>query len=100
MNNGISENSIVAVSKEQVSSDLGEGEVAILNLRGGTYYGLDAVGARIWNLLQEPKTVREIRNVLVNEYDIEPERCERDLHALLRRLVDEGLAEVRDETTP
>ena len=100
MNNGISENSIVAVSKDQVSSDLGEGEVAILNLRGGTYYGLDAVGARIWNLLQEPKTVREIRNVLVNEYDIEPERCERDLHALLRRLVDEGLAEVRDETTP
>ena len=100
MNNGISENSIVAVSKDQVSSDLGEGEVAILNLRGGMYYGLDAVGARIWNLLQEPKTVGEIRNILVNEYDIEPERCERDLLALLRRLVDEGLAEFRDETTP
>lgn len=100
MNSGISENSVVAVSKDQVSSDLGEGEVAILNLRGGTYYGLDAVGARIWNLLQEPKTVGEIQNVLINEYDVDPERCERDLLALLQRLANEGLLEVRDATIP
>jgi Coenzyme PQQ synthesis protein D (PqqD) len=96
MNGEISEHSTVVASKDQVSSDLGEGEVAILNLRRGTYYGLDAVGTRVWNLLQEPGTVREIRNVLLNEYDVEPERCERDLLALLQKLADEGLVEIRD----
>jgi hypothetical protein len=93
----LSAGSSVVATKDQVSSDLG-GEVAILNLTAGTYYGLDAVGARIWSLIQEPRTVEEIRDVLVSEYEVEPDRCEGDLIALLRRLADEGLVEVRDET--
>ena len=80
-------------AKDQVSSDLG-GEVAILDLKAGVYYGLDAVGARIWSLIQEPRTVNEIRDILLEEYEVEPERCERDLLVLLQRLADEGLIEV------
>jgi len=80
-------------AKDQVSSDLG-GEVAILDLKAGVYYGLDAVGARIWSLIQKPRTVNEIRDILLEEYEVEPERCERDLLVLLRRLADEGLIEV------
>ena len=82
-------------AKDQVSSDLG-GEVAILDLKAGVYYGLDAVGARIWSLIQEPRTVNEIRNILLEEYEVEPERCERDLLVLLQRLATEGLIEVED----
>jgi Coenzyme PQQ synthesis protein D (PqqD) len=89
--------STVVVSESQVSSELGE-EVAILDLKAGTYYGLDSVGARVWELMQTPKSVSEIRNILLREYDVDPERCERDLHALLQRLVAEGLVEVQDET--
>jgi len=84
-------------AKDQASSDLG-GEVAILHLKAGTYYGLDVVGARIWSLVQEPRTVKEIRDVLVSEYEVEPDRCESDLIALLKRLADEGLIEVKDDT--
>ena len=80
-------------AKDQVSSDLG-GEVAILDLKAGVYYGLDAVGARIWSLIQEPRTVNEIRDILLEEYEVEPERCERDLLVLLQRLADEGIIEV------
>jgi hypothetical protein len=80
-------------AKDQVSSDLG-GEVAILDLKAGVYYGLDAVGARIWSLIQEPRTVNEILNILLEEYEVEPERCERDLLVLLQRLAEEGLIEV------
>jgi Coenzyme PQQ synthesis protein D (PqqD) len=91
----VSGSSTVVAAKDQVSSDLG-GEVAILDLKAGVYYGLDAVGARIWSLIQEPRTVNEIRDILLEEYDVEPERCERDLLALLRRLADEGLVEGRN----
>jgi hypothetical protein len=63
------------------------------------YYGLDAVGARIWSLIQEPRTVNEIRDILLEEYEVEPERCERDLLALLQKLADEGLIEVKDEAS-
>jgi coenzyme PQQ synthesis protein D (PqqD) len=89
----ITVDSSVVAAKNQVSSDLG-GEVAILDLEGGTYYGLDAVGARIWDLIQEPKTVEEIRNVLLEEYEVESERCERDVIRLLQELAEEGLVEV------
>jgi hypothetical protein len=93
----LSVSSSVVAANYQVSSDLG-GEVAILHLKAGIYYGLETVGARIWSLIQEPRSVGEIRDILVSEYEVEPDRCESDLIALLRGLADEGLIEVRDET--
>lgn len=49
----------------------------ILDLKGGAYYGLDAVGASVWSLIQEPKTLGEIRNVILEEYEVEPQRRDR-----------------------
>ena len=91
----VSKHSTVVAAKDQVSSDLG-GEVAILDLKAGVYYGLEAVGLRIWDLLQEPRAVSEIRDTILKEYDVEPERCERDLLVLLQSLAAEELIEVKD----
>jgi len=82
---------IVAIT-EQVSCDLA-GEAAILSLRNGTYYGLDRVGARIWNLIQQPRTVKEILDTLLAEYDVDAERCAADLQRLLTELTAQGLVE-------
>ncbi len=87
--------SVVATS-EQASSDL-EGEAVILNLKSGAYYGLNAVGASIWNLIQQPRTVSEIRDTLLAEYEVDSEQCDRELLALLQQLEAEGLIEVKDE---
>lgn len=98
MRRTISLGSTVVAAEGQVYSEIGE-EVAILDLKAGTYYGLDAVGARVWELVQGPKSVGEIRDVLLEEYEVEPARCERDLLALLQRLAQEGLIKVRDEAS-
>jgi hypothetical protein len=91
----ISDRSVVVAAKDQVSCDLA-GEAAILNITSGVYYGLDPVGARIWNLVQQPCEVAEIQNTISDEYDVEPERCARDLVELLEKLLAEGLIEVKD----
>jgi len=91
----ISERATIVAAGGQISADL-SGEVVILNLDSGVYYGLDLVGARIWDLIQAPKTVMEIRAVLLEEYEVEPERCERDLLVLLQSLATEGLIEVKN----
>jgi hypothetical protein len=91
----LSVDSTVVAAESQVSSDLG-GEIAILELKSGAYYGLDDVGAQVWQLIQDPKRVSEIRDALLEEYEVEPERCERDLIALLGRLADKELIEVRN----
>ena len=97
MNKMVSAASSVVAAREQVFSNLGD-EIAILDLKGGTYYGLNAVGARVWSLIQEPRAVKEVRDILVSEYEVGRDRCERDLIALLQDLVDEGLVEVADGT--
>jgi hypothetical protein len=91
----LSAHSIVVASSEQLSSDLAD-ETVILNLADSTYYGLDSVGTRIWSLVQEPKQVREIVDTLVEEYEVEPDRCERDVLALLDDLMSHSLVAVRD----
>ncbi len=95
MKPAISIRSTVVTAKDQLSCDLA-GEAAILNLAKGVYYGLDPVGARIWTLIREPRTLTEVRDTIVNEYDVQPSRCEADLLALLQQLAEEGLVEVRD----
>jgi Coenzyme PQQ synthesis protein D (PqqD) len=96
MKRAVSERSTVVAAKGQVSSDLG-GEVAILDLDAGMYYGLEEVGARIWELVQEPRLVEEIQATILKEYEVDPARGRHDVLALLQELVDKGLVEVRDE---
>ena len=96
MNGKISARSTVVTAKEQLWCDLA-GEAAILNLQNGVYYGLDPVGARIWNLSQTSRTVNEVRETLLNEYAVDPDRCEQDLLALLEALAAEGLIDVKGE---
>jgi hypothetical protein len=92
----ISGQTMVVVSQDQVSCDL-SGESAILNLKVGVYYGLNEVGTRVWKLIQEPKRVSELREAILEEYEVEPHRCEADIMALLQDLLKNGLIEVRNE---
>lgn len=86
------ETRVVAI-KEQMSTNLGQ-EAVILQLRKGVYYGLNPVGARIWELLKEPRTVQDIKEVILSEYQVEPEQCEQDLLRMLKELAAHGLIEV------
>jgi len=91
----IATSSIVRKTTRQISCQL-TGEAAILNLESGIYYGLDEVGARVWALLNEPRRVAELRDAVVEEFDVEAERCERDLVALFTSLADAGLVEIEN----
>jgi hypothetical protein len=93
----LSLHSIIVAASEQVSCPLGD-EAAILNRKNSVYYGVNPVGARVWNLLQQPRSVTELRDTLLDEYDVGADRCERDLLELLEKMRDEGLIEVRVAT--
>lgn len=90
----ISLHSVFVATKHQVSCALGD-ESAILNMENSVYYGMNAVGTRVWKLLQQPKSVLEIRDAIVDEYDVTSEQCERDLLELLDQMKKEGLVELR-----
>ena len=83
----------VVASPDQVSADLG-GEAAILSFNTGLLYGLDDVGVRIWNLIQEPQLVADVRDVLLAEYDVSRTVLERDLLHVLNELREQELIAV------
>jgi hypothetical protein len=91
----LSHESIVVVSRDQMASDIA-GETVILGLTAARYYGLDAVGARVWQLIQTPMAVSDLTRAIVSEYEVDPERCEHDLLKLLRQMVEARLVEVRE----
>jgi hypothetical protein len=74
-----------------------DGEAVVLDLEGGVYYGLNPAGARIWSLVQAPQRVRQVEAVLLDEYEVEPEQCRREMLALLEDLLRHGLIQVLDE---
>jgi hypothetical protein len=86
----ISLESRVEISGDVVSREL-EGEAVILNLESGTYFGLDPVGTRIWSLLQEDGSLRRAFEVVLQEYDVAPEKLQGDILRLVDDLRRKGL---------
>ena len=91
----VTDSSVVVVAKDQVSADL-DGEAVVLGLDKSMYYGLGAVGSRIWDLVRESRSVADIRDAIVAEYDVDEATCQRDLLRFLEQLEAEGLLVVSD----
>ena len=81
-------------SKDAVFRDL-DGEAVILHLESGTYFGLNSVGTRIWQLMEGDGRLTVVLEELRAEYDAPPDVIERDLLELVGRLVEARLGEVK-----
>ena len=68
-------------------------ESVVLDIDQGKYFGLNDVAARVYELLDRPHALSELRDAIVAEYEVVPETCERDLRLLLRELLELGLIE-------
>ena len=75
----------IARSPEAVSSGVGD-ETVILHLKDGTYYGLDAVGTRIWTLIENGVVPLDICETLASEYEVAREIIETDARRFLEEL--------------
>ena len=69
-------------------------ETVILDLLSGTYFGLDPVGARIWQLLDEGKTLAEVCEAMHQSHDVARADIERDVLVLVEALQVQRLIEV------
>jgi hypothetical protein len=83
----------IMLSKNQASCDLA-GEMAIVNFENGVYYGLDPTGARIWNLLREPRTIEELCETLAGVYEVHRSTLESDVRTFVGDLAMQGLVEI------
>ena len=83
-----------APNREALVRDV-DREAVLLDLEAGTYFGLNSVGARIWHLLEHDGRLRAVFDALCGEYEAAPDEIECDLLALVTRLVEARLGELR-----
>lgn len=83
----------VTIPAQVMAREVGD-ETVILDLANGTYYGLDPVGARIWQLMAEGQTLVQVRDVMLAEFEVTREVMEHDLLALVQTLLERQLVGV------
>ena len=73
-------------SSSLLSSNLA-GDVVMMDIEQGSYYGLETVAARIWTLTEQPITISALCENLVSEYNIAPEQCQQEVMTFLSELL-------------
>ena len=89
----LTDNTVVSRTLEVVAADM-DGETVMISIENGKYYGLNVIGSRIWELLAGPQSVAQMVQLLGDEYDVERERCRKDVLDFLNYLVGENLVKL------
>ena len=86
---------VVARAEESLSATL-DGEAVLLQPEAGMYYGMNDVATVLWERLEEPATVADLRAELRSEFDVEAAVADRDLRAFLADLKAADLVEISE----
>ncbi len=77
----------------QVSCQIND-EVAILDMEKSLYFRLEGIAVQVWDALEQPVSVGQLRDGIVARFDVPPDVCEADIVALLDQLQAQGLVEI------
>ena len=89
-------NSLVSRDPSPVTADM-DGELVMMSIKRGNYYGLGDIGSKIWQKLECPQRVDDLCHDLMGEYEIDRNTCETDVIEFLGQLLDESLIKIGDE---
>ncbi len=78
------------LSKEVLSQEVDE-ESVLLDMKSESYFGLDEVGTRIWQLLKNGSDLQNVFEILLAEYEVGEDELKKDLQEHIAQLVDAGL---------
>ncbi len=87
--------STARISDDAILRAIGD-EGVVLDLASGTYFGLNAVGLRMWELIEQLGRLEVVRDAVVTEYDVDRDTAGRDLANLVGQLALRGLVEVSE----
>jgi hypothetical protein len=91
--NHIDEQSVIEQVAGCASAAVGD-ELVIMRHGAEAFFALDAIGIRIWHLLEEPRTGQALVDILVQEFDVSEAQCQSDLEEFLGSLLQEGLIRI------
>ena len=70
------------------------GDIVMMSIERGLYFGISGVGTRIWELLEQPTRIDALAQAIQAEYDVDEATCQRDLLLFAGELVKHGVVAV------
>lgn len=68
-----------------------DGDLVMMSISQGTYYGINPVGGRIWSLLEQPASVASLCNTIVSEFEVSKEQCQQDVLQFVEQMLKAGV---------
>lgn len=93
MSVSLTSTSLVHWSGDPIAAPV-DGEIVILSIERGTYFGLDDIGSEIWRRLETPVRVGVLCDALTEKYEVDRATVQRDVLQLLESLAANGLISV------
>jgi hypothetical protein len=78
--------------KDAISGRLHD-EMVMMDIEQGKYFSLNPVSTRIWDMLEQPKAVKEISDLLLDEFEVAESQCLSEVDELLKKLLKFKLVE-------
>jgi hypothetical protein len=88
----LSPETVITRHPDMLSAEIG-GEAVMMSIEKGAYFGLNPVATRIWDLIETPRSVQALIATILDEYDVTPEDCERDVQGFVADMLEKGLAQ-------
>ena len=73
-----------------------DGEMVLLDMKSENYFGLDEVGTAIWQAMQEKESLKEVFEVLLEQYEVEEDVLKNDLVIFVKKLKESGLIKIEE----
>ena len=83
----------IKIGEEILIKEL-EDEAVILNLKNESYYGLDEVGTRMWNVLTNSDSIQQAHEILKEEYEVDSDTLLRDIGLFVKDLVENEMVTI------
>ncbi|NBB22957.1 PqqD family peptide modification chaperone [Runella sp. CRIBMP] len=80
-------------NNETISGQLND-DLVMVDIEKGSYFSLNSVATRIWELLENPLSSESLYEVLMAEYEVSPEQCRTEVNEYLEKMKELGLIQV------
>lgn len=73
-----------------IATDM-DGDLVMMSIERGEYFGVGGVGPRVWELLAQPASVAQLAETICAEYEVDATTCLPDMEAFAQALLQNGL---------
>ena len=71
-----------------------DGDLVMMSIERGNYYGVGGIGPHVWQLLETPRTTAELIDDICQEFEVDQTTALADVEHFLADLVEHGLVTV------